>query len=80
MLDEASVDKWEVKLTTSECRALINYLVVNAIDLKIKKNALRVSCFERIDFLIQWRKSDNDNKIKPRGAVSKIDTSFTNNF
>ena len=41
--------------------------------MKIKKDDLRVGCFERTGCLIQFIKFDVDIKIRPQWAESKID-------
>ena len=64
-------------MTASEYKVLINNLIAEATDATIKKDDLRIGCFDRTWCLMHFTKSDTDDEIRPQGVVSKIDVPLT---
>ena len=48
-MEEENILRWECKMTASERRVLIDYLITNAIEKVIKNNEMRVNCFVRME-------------------------------
>ena len=71
MIDE-NLEKWESTLIASERRVLITNLVTDANDLAIFDDRMRMCCFRRTELLMDCKKSNRDDYVKPQGIVSKI--------
>ena len=78
LLTETNMAKWEGKMTASEFRVLINYIVAEANDITMRNDNARVGWFLRTGCLLEFTKSSNDDKIKPQGVKSKIVIPETN--
>ena len=71
LMDANNMNLQEEKMIAGERRILITSLVGKAIDhiLKLENNDMRVSCFERIGYLITILPMDNlDTKIRSQGT------------
>ena len=77
LLSETNMEKWEGKMTVSERRVLINNFVTEATGTTIKKDDLRIGCFECTGCLMHSTTSDADDKIRPQGVTSKIHIHLT---
>ena len=64
-------------MTASEYKVLINNLIAEATDATIKKDDLRIGCFDRTWCLMHFTKSDTDNKTRPQGVVNNIGVHLT---
>ena len=58
--------------------ALVSHVVADATETALKEDESRVACFARTGCLLEFTRSDNDDKINPQGVVSKIIMPSTN--
>ena len=72
ILHKTSAEKWEGKITTSERRAIIKYLVDSTIEKTNEKDSMREDSFEIIGFFLQWRKPVTNKKINLKALQVKL--------
>ena len=65
-------------MTPSERRVLMSHAVADATETALKQDDSRVPCFACAGCLLEFTKSDNDDKTKPQGVVSKNVVPSTN--